>query len=51
MKINHNNYFQSRNKPKLIWENKPKSSVGCIVVNNSVISSGVTSLGGRPHTE
>ena len=54
MKINHNNYFQlAFNQAKInLGKTNQNPSVGCIVVkNNSVISSGVTSLGGRPHAE
>ena len=54
MKINHNNYFQlAYNQAKInLGKTNQNPSVGCIVVkNNSVISSGVTSLGGRPHAE
>ena len=54
MKINHNNYFQlAYNQAKTnLGKTNHNPSVGCIVVkNNSVISSGVTSIGGRPHAE
>ena len=54
MKINHN--FFSNLAFNLAEKNLGKTnknpSVGCVIVkNNSVISSGVTSLNGRPHAE
>tara|TARA_Y100001970_G_scaffold290755_1_gene425614 strand:+ start:29 stop:1096 length:1068 start_codon:yes stop_codon:yes gene_type:complete len=54
MKTNHNNFL--RLAFNLAQNNLGKTnlnpSVGCIVVkNNSVISSGVTSISGRPHAE
>ena len=54
MRINHNLYldlaFQLAEKNLgNTWLNP---SVGCVVVKNgSVISSGVTSINGRPHSE
>ena len=54
MKINHNFYL---NLAFNIAENhlgktKSNPSVGCIVVkNDTVISSGITSINGRPHAE
>ena len=54
MKTNHN--FYSNLAFNLAEKNLGKTnynpSVGCVVVkNNTVISSGVTSLNGRPHAE
>ena len=54
MRINHNKYlnlaFQLAEKH--LGQTKLNPSVGSIVVkNHSVISSGVTSLNGRPHSE
>lgn len=54
MKINHNFYsnlaFNLAEKNLGKTQNNP--SVGCVVVkNNSVISSAVTSINGRPHAE
>ena len=54
MTINHNYYLDLAFQ--LAETNLGKTdinpSVGCIVVkNNSVISSGVTSINGRPHAE
>ena len=54
MKLNHNYY--SKLAFNLAEDNLGKTknnpSVGCVVVkNNSVISSGVTSINGRPHAE
>ena len=52
MKINHNFYL---NLAFNIAENhlgktKSNPSVGCVVVkNDTVISSGITSINGRPH--
>ena len=54
MKINHNNYFNlAFNLAKLnLGKTKSNPSVGCVVVKDgSVISSGYTSIGGRPHAE
>ena len=54
MKQNHN-FFSSlafNLAEKNLGKTKENPSVGCIVVkNNSVISSGVTSINGRPHAE
>ncbi len=54
MKINHN-YFSNlalNLAEKNLGKTKLNPSVGCIVVkNNSVISSGITSINGRPHAE
>ena len=54
MRINHNKYldlaFQLAEKH--LGQTNVNPSVGSIVVkNHSVISSGVTSLNGRPHSE
>ena len=54
MKKNHNLY--SNLALNLAWthlgKTKKNPSVGCVIVkNNSVISSGVTSINGRPHAE
>ena len=54
MKINHN--FYSKLAFNLAEKNLGKTninpSVGCVIVkNNSVISSAVTSVDGRPHAE
>ena len=54
MKINHNNFFNLAFNLARINLGKTKSnpSVGCVVEKNgSVISSGYTSLNGRPHAE
>ena len=54
MKTNHNNYLKlAFNIAKInLGKTSLNPSVGCIVVkNNSVISSGYTSLKGRPHAE
>ena len=54
MKINHNNLLNiAFNIAKInLGKTRLNPSVGCIIVkNNSVISSGVTSLNGRPHAE
>ena len=54
MKINHNNLLNiAFNIAKInLGKTRLNPSVGCVVVkNNSVISSGVTSLNGRPHAE
>lgn len=54
MKQNHN-FFSNlafNIAEKNLGKTKENPSVGCIVVkNNSVISSGVTSINGRPHAE
>ena len=54
MKINHN-YFTNLafNLAELnLGKTNTNPSVGCVVVkNNSVLSSGVTSINGRPHAE
>ena len=54
MKINHN--FFSNLALNLAEQNlgktKTNPSVGCVIVkNNSIISSGITSINGRPHAE
>ena len=54
MKTNHNNFLNiAFNIAKInLGKTKSNPSVGCVIVkNNSVISSGVTSLNGRPHAE
>jgi len=54
MKINHNNFLKlAFNLAKInLGKTKLNPSVGCVVVkNNSVISTGYTSLNGRPHAE
>jgi diaminohydroxyphosphoribosylaminopyrimidine deaminase/5-amino-6-(5-phosphoribosylamino)uracil reductase len=54
MKINHNNFFNlSFNLARInLGKTKTNPSVGCIVEKNgSVISSGFTSINGRPHAE
>tara|TARA_B110001452_G_scaffold213368_1_gene184085 strand:+ start:260 stop:1336 length:1077 start_codon:yes stop_codon:yes gene_type:complete len=54
MKQNHNNYLRlAFNIAQVnLGRTKTNPSVGCVVVkNNSVISSGCTSLNGRPHAE
>ena len=54
MKINHNYYLNlAFNIAKInIGKTHTNPSVGCVVVKNgSVISSGYTSLNGRPHAE
>ncbi len=54
MKINHNNYLKLafENAKVNLGKTNANPSVGCVVVkNNSVISSGRTSLSGRPHAE
>ncbi len=54
MRINHNNFLKiafniARNN---LGKTNSNPSVGCVVVkNNSVISTGVTSINGRPHAE
>ena len=54
MKTNHNNFLKlAFNIAKVnLGKTSLNPSVGCVVVkNNSVISSGRTSLNGRPHAE
>ena len=54
MKTNHNNFLKlAFNIAKVnLGKTKLNPSVGCVVVkNNSVISSGYTSINGRPHAE
>ena len=54
MKTNHNNFLRLAFDLAKINLGKTglNPSVGCVVVkNNSVISSGYTSLNGRPHAE
>ena len=54
MKINHNNFIKLAFQLAKINLGKTSLNppVGCVVVkNNSVISSGYTSLKGRPHAE
>ena len=54
MKINHNKFLKlAFNLAKInLGKTKSNPSVGCVVVkDNSVISSGYTSLNGRPHAE
>ena len=54
MKTNHSNYLKlAFNIAKVnIGKTKNNPSVGCVVVKNeSVISSGITSINGRPHAE
>ena len=54
MKINHNNFLKlAFNIAKVnLVKTRLNPSVGCVVVkNNSVISSGYTSINGRPHAE
>ena len=54
MKVNQNNFIKlSNNLAKInLGKTKLNPSVGCVVVkDNSVLSSGVTSLNGRPHAE
>jgi len=54
MKINHNNFLKlAFNIAKInLGKTDLNPSVGCVVVkDNSVISSGYTSLSGRPHAE
>ncbi len=54
MKINHN-YFSElafNLAENNLGKTKKNPSVGCVIVkNNSVISSGITSINGRPHAE
>ncbi len=54
MKTNHNNYLKlAFNLAKVnLGKTGLNPSVGCVVVrNNTVISSGYTSINGRPHAE
>ena len=54
MKTNHNNFLKlAFNLAKInLGKTGLNPSVGCVVVkNNSVISSGYTSINGRPHAE
>lgn len=54
MKINHNNFLKlAFNIARVnLGKTKKNPSVGCVVVKDqSVISSGCTSLNGRPHAE
>ena len=54
MKTNHNNFIRlAFNTAQInLGKTKLNPSVGCIIVkNNTVISSGVTSINGRPHAE
>ena len=54
MTINHNSYLDLafHLAEKNLGQTKLNPSVGTVVVKNgSVISSGVTSLDGRPHSE
>jgi len=54
MKTNHNNFLRlAFNLAKInLGKTALNPSVGCVVVkNNSVISSGYTSVNGRPHAE
>ena len=54
MRINHSFFSNLAFKiaEKNIGKTSTNPSVGCLVVkNNSVISSGVTSVNGRPHAE
>ncbi len=54
MKTNHNHFINlAFNIARInLGKTKKNPSVGCVVVkDNSVISSGVTSVGGRPHAE
>ncbi len=54
MKTNHNNFLKlAFNIAKInLGKTGLNPSVGCVVVkNNSVISSGFTSINGRPHAE
>ena len=54
MKINHSFFLSLAFNLAYnhLGKTKKNPSVGCIVVrNNTVISSGVTSLNGRPHAE
>ena len=54
MKINHNNFLNlAFNLAKInLGKTNLNPAVGCVVVkNNTVISSGFTSINGRPHAE
>ena len=54
MKINHNNFLKLafENAKVNLGKTRMNPSVGCIIVkNDSVISSGRTSIFGRPHAE
>ena len=54
MKTNHNNFLKlAFNIAKVnLGKTGSNPSVGCVVVkNNSIISSGKTAIGGRPHAE
>ena len=54
MKTNHNNFLNlAFNLAKInLGKTKSNPSVGCVVVKkDSVISSGYTSVNGRPHAE
>ena len=54
MKTNHNNFLKlAFNIARVnLGKTRLNPSVGCVVVkNNSVISSGYTSINGRPHAE
>ncbi len=54
MKINHNYFAQLAFNlaENHLGQTSQNPSVGCVVVkNNSIISSGVTSINGRPHAE
>ena len=54
MKTNHNNFIRlAFNTAQInLGKTKLNPSVGCIIVkDNTVISSGVTSINGRPHAE
>ena len=54
MKINHNNFLNiAFNLAKInLGKTKSNPSVGCVVVKDgSIISSGYTSINGRPHAE
>jgi diaminohydroxyphosphoribosylaminopyrimidine deaminase/5-amino-6-(5-phosphoribosylamino)uracil reductase len=54
MKTNHNNFLKIAFNIAMLNLGKTNSnpSVGCVVVkDNTVISSGCTSIGGRPHSE
>ena len=54
MKISHNFYLNLAFNlaEKNLGKTRKNPSVGCVIVkNNAVISSGVTSIDGRPHAE
>ena len=54
MKTNHSNFLKlAFNIAKInLGKTRTNPSVGCVIVkDNSVISSGYTSLNGRPHAE